>query len=54
MQVGDIVKYFGDVAVVLSRPNEGGTVKVHSSNCGKTVWFVTSECEVISGKSRVR
>jgi hypothetical protein len=51
VQVGDIVEYFGDIAVVLSRPNEGGTVKVHSTERGKVVWFVSSECEVISEKS---
>ena len=45
---GDVVKYFGDVAVVLSRPNQGGTVQVLSSQKDKVVWFVTSECEVIS------
>lgn len=49
VQVGDIIKYFnGQVAMVLARPNEGGTVKVIDSRSGYTVWFVASQCEVVS------
>ena len=48
MQVGDIIKYFnGQIATVLSRPNAGGTLRVLTST-GHTVWFVASQCEVIS------
>ena len=49
MQVGDIIRYFnGQIATVLARPNEGGTVKVIDTITGYTVWFVASQCEVIS------
>ena len=48
MQVGDIIRYFnGQLATVLSRPNAGGTLRVLTST-GHTVWFVASQCEVIS------
>ena len=48
MKVGDLVKYVtDDLAIVLSRPNEGGTVKVLNDN-GNTVYFVASQCEVVS------
>ena len=47
-ELSDIIRYFnGQLATVLSRPNAGGTLRV-LTNTGHTVWFVASQCEVIS------
>lgn len=48
MKVGNIIRYFnGQLAMVLSLPNAGGTLKVLTTT-GNTIWFVASQCEVLS------